>query len=1236
MSMMGPLRPNAGEHNKAMFKEYRKRVLDALCLCDQPDMEISLPGISDIPFVSAGMRRDHYIKRSCSAFDNFKKMGMPLGPQDHWVSFIQKKEYYLGVYKRIKFGSFTWPFRFSGFDWTINFKGFTWPWPTNCGFTWRTTGKNLREGLRWGVIPAESITGKVINELGHYRIAAYERIIKGIISNSHRFKMALVDHYQDRFETLQELESLVNKNNSVSDYKKALHAYILKLKKIQKNISKDIDSKKADVLISGINKDLIRAQQYYQAILKIEKEGKPNDLKAFNQARGPQSIREFVKRQMIYGLSEMKGVNQYHTSQIADGGFKLTTGILGDCIENAFNAIRNDRADVSNIITPAHHGHLGQDDEIVVYNFKHLHFSPEREKEILLGISFIEKWDDVRYQENKPYLYSTNQGVTQYRPLEEVAATFWRVSLNLDTFLKKVGMMLWSAVQSALVRTQSWDENPWSRKDERGEYLFRPYAARLRRSSYTKTYENKDPWYTRLKKLIFGGDSNYTGARPNYPLWVKALRFLLKLGTGIADIGFGLREVGKDLFFHMPKSIYYDWKAATRKLLENTGDRLKFLADLKQKTQQQIADIEHDFKLFMMGYKIKWIPERGEQPEEDTLYVERKSDYVLAYKVWSQDGWLEGEVTLPEAMVKELNDYYSYDKVTKQKYVVSVDKSTSIYYRMCGKYHTDATDFEIHYLLDHLPAVIKAAAKNGHTQPQVGLNKLFQAALPRPKSFIANEQNATLRLNFTPCPLDLAEQFTTHAKFAEASFHLEQGYPGGPVGLAFEGLDGFIRIFSENFAKTPFGAAVYGTGYVLTGGSVCLPNVFAFLGPAFASWAQALGSSIASGGVSSAIASAALAGQFGLAVVDVIERGPSSGAIKAIHFMLDDPLSIGLGLSAAWLAGHVLTLTIPSLEHDLGTNKDIGKLTLGGKSMVLLSEAIEKAHQNPGNKIEFMVDNQKLELSVKKLSEEQQAVKETLKKQLQKEQIQVADWLNKHKHRLSMLDDDAKHDWIYYLEQTFGEKIAASLKKYFYPEAADRFIVQVLRMPLSYIPAIIRVAASFVSSILTKSTLPMQIAWQALRHKMLKDLAQLLTVAEIIVRLMGRISVVPEVLTSVIIGPVGRIFALAGIDVFSAWYQFSAECSVMWRKVGEYLYGTFANAAIKSVSVEHPTSVVLREKSTYFNVIGKMLETPTHQPSTSSLIIESDNEIEIVDKEKAPINTTSSSPVPNSFLSPRQ
>lgn len=476
----------AGLYNKEMLKAFNERVLNAWLLdasgLTAPEAQLLfarpkktraltfnkplfLPSVSLLPILD---RETEFVKtRVC-----FSK--------DHGVDFVQREELLQGR-----------PY---------------------C-FTWHTSAEKLKQGVRWGIIPVESLTGKVISALGHYRVIAHERVIKGVISANYRAVLKLLDEYQDGFEKLQKYESLV------------------------------IDTDK----------------KYLE-----------------------------LKRTLILDLREMRRSNRrdHHDSD------------LEDCIDEALRIVADYEPDKNNLILPQHHGHFGEPNTPVMYNFKKSHLTPNRERKVLGAISFIEGCDKVVYNKNdEPELHVRDK---DFRPLAVTAFPNLRRSKNVTTFLKKVGMELWNLVQGILVRTQTWDENPWPEKDKNKKYLFRPFAAQLRKSSYIKTYAERDAWYIRVKKVLLGKGDSYKGARPNEPLWYKLLLFFKSLsGVGV-NMSRALWGFVKSLI-QLPFDIYSDYRAAKPLVPEQSAEELVEIGieDTLKEAEEEIKAIKHDFKSYL-------------------------------------------------------------------------------------------------------------------------------------------------------------------------------------------------------------------------------------------------------------------------------------------------------------------------------------------------------------------------------------------------------------------------------------------------------------------------------------------------------------------------------------------------------------------------------------------------------------------------------------------------------------
>lgn len=466
---------------KELLKQYKKRQYRKFTLNDQE--RVTLPVISDVPWIGITPNR----------VDVYEKISIPHDiNEENQVHFISK-----------------------------NKKPFT--------FIWKTQAQKLKEAVRWGIVRTESITGKVISSLGRYRIVEHERIARGMISNTHAIKLALLDLYQDRFEALQEVESLVNSNSSKEEFDQVFECYTERLKQIDRELVNRfadcnilaIDRNAISQLRIDIRKDIQRAESYLNNVTE-------RTINACNRARGTRSVLEFVKQQMIHNLYELQGINQDITYS-NQRKFALTRGVLNDCIEDARRDIDDYRADPRNAVTARHHGKYATDDNSPIsYDFRTDGLSPERQRQVLLGISFIEGWDSVENSHTQSPTVSNDSGTEE---LSVISATNWKSHRNFTTFLKKSGHFFLNMVKSVFVSTTPWEEEAWSKESK-----FHLVTKSLRQH-----------------------------ASPNEPLWVKPFHFVKHVLHAMIDTVLGIRNISSELAIDMPLDIFNDW-ASTKAL----------------------------------------------------------------------------------------------------------------------------------------------------------------------------------------------------------------------------------------------------------------------------------------------------------------------------------------------------------------------------------------------------------------------------------------------------------------------------------------------------------------------------------------------------------------------------------------------------------------------------------------------------------------------------------------------
>ena len=399
-------------------------------------------------------------------------------------------------------------------------------------YAWQTTPEKLATAVRWGIIHTESITSRVIGTLGHYRVAAHELIEKGMISNTHATKMALIDLYQDRFEKLQQLESLVNQKNSKDKIIESLNDYMRDLGKISASLDDrfthtelaTLSPTALDKIKSDLTADIARADAFQQLVES------GTSLRSINRAKGYFSILEFVKNQMTYNLYELQGINQ-DISFSTNRRFALTRGRLNDSIEDARKEINDHQTDLRNLVGKKHHGQFGQQGSHVVYDFSTSHLTPDQERKAMMAVSFIEGWDKVCLpSEEQPHPQLADKGDNRIE-LKVIAATRWNVTRNIQALGRKVGLMLLNMVKSFVISTKPWKEDEIQRTENE-------------RAFHSTSRELKD--HSKLNK----------------PLWLTPFTIIKRLASGFKDIFHGITNTGKELLVRMPVELVSDWESS--------------------------------------------------------------------------------------------------------------------------------------------------------------------------------------------------------------------------------------------------------------------------------------------------------------------------------------------------------------------------------------------------------------------------------------------------------------------------------------------------------------------------------------------------------------------------------------------------------------------------------------------------------------------------------------------------
>jgi hypothetical protein len=487
--------------------------------------ELSLPALSSVPWIGATKRRDVY-----------KKQPYPVTAESksHQIKFISKNE-------------------------------------KPHAFFWQTNAEKLKQGVRWGIVKTHSITGKVLSSLGQYRIVAHERVMKGLVSNSQAVKLKLLDLYQDRFAALQDIESLVNKNNAFADYQKTIEKYLLELDRIEHELNNyfsevectGLNEKSFRQIVADIQADKARATAYLQKISKA------TDLRPYNRGRGKDSVLEFVKQQMMHGLYELQGINQDMTFS-AKRYFALTRGTLNDFIEDARKEIDDHEADLRNAVTVKHHGHYANSaDEVFMYDFSREDLSIERQQQVLMAISFIEEWDVLKNKKGMPPVISNGE---QEETLEPYAATRWRTHRSIKATVKSISSFILNIFKGLFVSTRHWEEEDWQDKS------FHLNAAKLREH-----------------------------IKPKEPMWKKPVYFAVQIFYALKDMFNGIRDFGTKLVIKMPEDIVNDW--ASTKEPPSLEQVLKGATEACQKIDSEEQEsLQNIFKWTAQDFKTPLTP----------------------------------------------------------------------------------------------------------------------------------------------------------------------------------------------------------------------------------------------------------------------------------------------------------------------------------------------------------------------------------------------------------------------------------------------------------------------------------------------------------------------------------------------------------------------------------------------------------------------------------------------------
>jgi hypothetical protein len=304
-------------------------------------------------------------------------------------------------------------------------------------FQWRASTDQMREATRWGIVKTQSVTGQVIAALGQYRLIALERINNGLVSNRYLLKDKLLSHYQERFEALQKIESLANRDCDAAMLEKIFIKYKKELQLLRKKIA-DADNKDFDDVdpsgVQHIQREIDADIKYAEDFFENQKN------KPLQQATGVNSFLTFTKTQMIRSLRHLQNHNQ-NITYTRKMSFAMTRGDLNSCIEDAEKIIEDYIAWPHDAVTADHHGRYKNENGII-YNSSYHCASYHDEQRALLAISFIEKQNimDFSYPKNPKILARRKLGGLQHTKetnLQQIKATKWSVAGGWTIALEK-------------------------------------------------------------------------------------------------------------------------------------------------------------------------------------------------------------------------------------------------------------------------------------------------------------------------------------------------------------------------------------------------------------------------------------------------------------------------------------------------------------------------------------------------------------------------------------------------------------------------------------------------------------------------------------------------------------------------------------------------------------------------------------------------------------------------------
>ncbi|WP_131782933.1 hypothetical protein [Legionella gresilensis] len=306
---------------------------------------------------------------------------------------------------------------------------------------------------------------------------------------------------------------------------------------------------------------------------------------------------------------------------------------------------------------------------------------------------------------------------------------------------------------------------------------------------------------------------------------------------------------------------------------------------------------------------------------------------------------------------------------------------------------------------------------------------------------------------------------------AKIPYHLTAGDQNDILTSMLRGVNGFANVFTHNiFAKDPVAGLAFLSTYAIGGAVIFFPAVCkAFLPSAYINWFTHASYCMGSSHEAAAIAGGSTQAQIGSSVIDLIAHGPTSSTMQVVSDIVENPITVAAGCVLAYslgyylvngIKGHTIPYVSDFFKSDLGSVPETGYPLIGAKVGISIYEAFHTPENNPyiivsltykHGEVDEKTEEYKIELTQEDLRI--------------RNQMRIATWLVENSEHLPKLKPKSLITIARQIDAHFSEEEAAALKKMLYPEKAHSIAYQLIAIPTSYIPALLRVLINSVISL---------------------------------------------------------------------------------------------------------------------------------------------------------------------------